>query len=111
MILSLSLNNKTLIVKIRGELDHHTAEEIRNEIDHELDNNAVKNILFDFSELSFMDSSGIGVLMGRYKKILQRNGQAGVYQINSQVRRVFEISGLLRILKEFESKEQALENI
>jgi stage II sporulation protein AA (anti-sigma F factor antagonist) len=111
MPLDLWIDKQTLFVKIQGELDHHTAEEIRNQIDFELDNNRVKNILFDFSGLSFMDSSGIGVLMGRYKKVTQRNGQAGIYHINPQVRRIFEISGLLRILKEFKSKEQALENM
>lgn len=111
MPLSLWVDNQTLIVKIQGELDHHTAEEIRYEMDTELDNNRIKNILFDFSELKFMDSSGIGVLMGRYKRISQRNGRAGVYNINPQVRRIFEISGLLRIFKEFKSKEEALENI
>ncbi len=111
MSLNLKIDNETLIVEIQGELDHHTAEKIRDEIDYKLNNDKVKNILFDFSGLSFMDSSGIGVLMGRYKKISQRNGQAGVYNINSQVRRVFEVSGLLRIFKEFESKEHALENM
>lgn len=111
MPLELWIDKQTLIVKIQGELDHHTAEEIRNQIDYELDNNRVKNILFDFSGLSFMDSSGIGVLMGRYKKASQRNGQVGLYHINPQVRRIFEISGLLRILKEYKSKEQALENM
>lgn len=111
MSLNLNVEKETLIVKIHGELDHHTAEEVRNEIDNELDNNRVKNILFDFSALNFMDSSGIGVLMGRYKKIAQKNGQAGVYLINPQVRRIFEISGLLRIFKEHSNKEEALKNI
>ena len=58
-----------------------------------------------------MDSSGIGVLMGRYKKIAQRNGQAGVYKMNPQVRRIFEISGLSRIFKEFNTIDDAIENI
>ncbi|HHT51518.1 MAG TPA: anti-sigma F factor antagonist [Eubacteriaceae bacterium] len=111
MTLELCIDKQTLLVKIIGELDHHTAEEIRNAIDFELDNNSVRNILFDFSDLTFMDSSGIGVLMGRYKKVSKRNGQVGIYHINPQVRRIFEISGLLGILKEYKNKKQALENI
>ena len=111
MTLELWIDKQILFVKIKGELDHHTAKEIRNKIDFELDHNRVKNILFDFSELSFMDSSGIGVIMGRYKKISQKNGQVGIYHINPQVRRIFEISGLLRILQEFKSKEQAVDNM
>lgn len=111
MKLDIFIEKKSLIVKIKGELDHHTAKEIRDKVDSQLDNNRVENILFDFSEVSFMDSSGIGVLMGRYKKISQRNGQAGIYSINSQIRRVIEISGLLRIMKEYKSKDQALENM
>jgi|SRR5690554_4993769 len=111
MPMDIRIYHDTLIVKIQGELDHHTAEEIRNKLDNELENNNIINILFDFSDLKFMDSSGIGVLMGRYKRISQRNGQAGVYQINPQVRRVFEISGLLRIFKEFNDIDEALENM
>ena len=111
MQLELYTDKQTLFVKIIGELDHHTAEEIRNSIDFKLDNSSVKNILFDFSDLTFMDSSGIGVLMGRYKKVSKRKGQVGIYHINPQIRRIFEISGLPGILKEYKSKKQAIENI
>ena len=79
MPMNIKTHHNTLIVKIQGELDHHTAEGIRDELDNKLENQRIKNIIFDFSGLHFMDSSGIGVLMGRYKKIAQRNGHCLLY--------------------------------
>jgi stage II sporulation protein AA (anti-sigma F factor antagonist) len=98
----------TLIVHFNGELDHHSAEYVRQKIDNEIIKSTTKNIIFDFSNLSFMDSSGIGVIMGRYKNIQKLNGKAVVININEQVRRVFELSGMMKIIPGYENVETAL---
>ncbi len=59
-----------LIVTMTGELDHHSAEEVRNIIDDRLDREDLNKLILDFSKVNFMDSSGIGVVIGRYKKII-----------------------------------------
>ena len=63
-----------LVVSLKGELDHHTADRVRRYIDHRLENPTIKNIVMDIKNLTFMDSSGIGVLIGRYKIISKRAG-------------------------------------
>lgn len=103
--------NENLIVKLDGELDHHTAEEIRQEIDKEIDKNNSKNVIFDLSKMNFMDSSGIGVVIGRYKKVSKLGGQVAVVNVNSRVERIFKMSGLFNIVKKFENKNQAIERL
>ncbi|QZY56361.1 anti-sigma F factor antagonist [Crassaminicella profunda] len=100
-----------LIVKLNGELDHHTAEEIREEVDKEIDNNNIKHIIFDLEDMNFMDSSGIGVVIGRYKKVQKLGGQAGVINMNHRVERIFKMSGLFNIIKKFENKNEAIERL
>ncbi|WDU81986.1 anti-sigma factor antagonist [Caloramator sp. Dgby_cultured_2] len=58
-----------LIVKLMGELDHHSAEEVRIKIDNKIDETGLNKVIFDFAGVNFMDSSGIGVIIGRYKKL------------------------------------------
>ena len=62
--------NRTLIVKIMGEIDHCSSKEIKTKTDKEYKRLNNKNILFDLSNVTFMDSSGIGVIMGRYKNVI-----------------------------------------
>lgn len=98
----------TLIIRIIGELDHHTAEYVRQKIDGELLKSTTRNIIFDFSELSFMDSSGIGVIIGRYKNILKLNGKAAVVNTNDQIMRILDMSGILKIIPVYKSLDDAV---
>lgn len=103
--------DNNLIIALNGELDHHSAEEIREEIDKKIDSNNIKNIIFDFKDMNFMDSSGIGVVIGRYKKVNKLGGQAAVININNRVERIFKMSGLFNIVRKFENKQQAIESL
>lgn len=98
----------TLIIGIKGELDHHTAEYVRQKIDSEILKSTTRNIVFDFSELSFMDSSGIGVIIGRYKNILKLNGKAAVVNISDQIMRILSMSGILKIIPVYKSLDDAV---
>ncbi|MCI1944311.1 anti-sigma F factor antagonist [Clostridium luticellarii] len=100
-----------LIVSIKGELDHHSAEEVRNKIDDRLDRDGLNKLIMDFSGVSFMDSSGIGVVIGRYKKLNLRKGSMCITGATDLVKRVFELSGLFKIVKLYGSVEEAIENI
>ncbi|MCT4604503.1 MAG: anti-sigma F factor antagonist [Marinisporobacter sp.] len=100
-----------LVIQLNGELDHHTAEGIREEVDKEIDKNNIKNIIFDLEGMHFMDSSGIGVVIGRYKKVQKLGGQAGVINMNNRVERIFKMSGLFNIIKKFENKNEAIERL
>lgn len=103
-------NGHTLIVNLSGELDHHSAEKIREEIDLTMDK-GFKNLIFNFSKVSFMDSSGIGVIIGRYKKVQRKGGITCITCLSDKIKRIFDISGLFKIIPYYSSDEDALEKI
>ncbi|CAG7840803.1 anti-anti-sigma factor [Clostridium novyi B str. ATCC 27606] len=100
-----------LIVHMDGELDHHTAEEVRNRLDDRIDRNGVNKLIMNFLNVSFMDSSGIGVVIGRYKKVSTRGGKVCMIGAIGAVKRVFELSGIFKIIPLYDNVEEALANI
>lgn len=108
MKVDFSNKGTTLIASIVGELDHHTAEYIKQKMDYEIIKSTTKNVIFDFSNVTFMDSSGIGVILGRYKNVVKLNGKAAVASVNSQIKRLFDMSGIQKIMPVFDSVENAV---
>lgn len=104
-------NNKNiLVVHLKGELDHHNAGEVRNKIDDMLARTNSLNLIMDFSGVNFMDSSGIGVVIGRYKKLLNKKGKVSVSNASGSVKRVFELSGMFKIIPLYNSTDEAINN-
>ncbi|URZ00166.1 anti-sigma F factor antagonist [Clostridium felsineum] len=103
--------NGKLVVSIIGELDHHSSEEIRNKIDDHIKFKGYKNVILDFSNVTFMDSSGIGVVIGRYKKLTSFGGNICVVGPKESVKRIFELSGMLKIINIYASLDKAVRNI
>lgn len=89
----------TLVVKPEGELDQDSAKEMREIIDREITIKKIKNLVLDFNKVSFMDSSGIGVIAGRYKLIASLGGKTMLIRANPQVDKILELSGLKKILE------------
>ena len=89
--------NNTIVAYLNGELDHHSAEYIRIKIDYYTYTS--KNLVFDFKNVSFMDSSGIGIIIGRHKKITAKNGQVFLINLNKTIKKVIELSGISKIVK------------
>ncbi|AGK97847.1 MAG: anti-sigma F factor antagonist [Clostridium sp.] len=104
-------NEDKLIVKLTGELDHHSAEEVRNKIDDRIARNGSNKVILDFSNVNFMDSSGIGVVIGRYKKLSMKKGEICIANVQESVKRVFELSGMFKIIKLYKSVQEAIEVI
>lgn len=88
----------TPVFKISGELDHHTAAAVREKLDKAILLDGARNIVLDFKNLRFMDSSGIGVLLGRYKLIKKKGGRIYVKNVGRQVDKIFTLSGLYQVL-------------
>ncbi|MCM1043467.1 MAG: anti-sigma factor antagonist [Corallococcus sp.] len=97
MEIAYSVEGKNLIIKLIGELDEHAAVSARNKIDNLLERN-YNAIIFDMSRLSFMDSTGIGVMIGRYKIIKQKGAVAYVRAPSATVDKIFKMSGLYEIM-------------
>ena len=75
-----------------------TTEKLRRKIDNEITRFLPRKVIFDFSNVSFMDSAGIGMLLGRYKVIKMLGGQLELLNVNRQIEKIFEISGILKII-------------
>ena len=102
---------RCLIVRLNDELDHHNAIKIREKTDKLIDRNHVKHIIFDFSGTDFMDSAGIGVIMGRYIKMVFLGGKVAVTNVSSAIDRIIRLSGLYKIIEKYETVESALQNM
>ena len=82
-----------------GELDEYSASKLRKELDAIIENNLLaKKFIFDLSGVTFMDSTGIGMFLGRYKKIRSLNACVFVTGISSNIEKIFEISGLFKLI-------------
>lgn len=92
--------DRTLVVNLDGDLDHHLSQLIRIPIDEKIDKNGIDAVVFDFKNTGFMDSSGIGLIMGRYKLLSRKGGKVFVTNVSPAIKRIFEISGLYKIVCE-----------
>ena len=111
MFIGFDRKDATLVVTLVGELDHHSSEIVRIKVDNKIEELGSQNIIFDFNGVNFMDSSGIGVVMGRYKKISSTGGKACVINLKSQIKRVFELSGLFKIIPEYKDIQEAVSSL
>ena len=96
----------TLIIHQPKEFDHHNCRNLRYETDLLMAENYVSRIIFDFTRTRFMDSSGIGVLLNRYKQM--KAGHTSFYGACPQVMRVLKVAGILGLMHQYESKEEAI---
>ena len=90
---------KILIFNITEELDHHTVEKIRRRADYEIEKYIPRKVILDFNKVSFMDSAGIGLILGRYKNISFLGGELEVVNVSSQVIKILNMSGLSKIIE------------
>ncbi len=97
-----------LIVRLVGELDHHEAELLRGRWKDMIYKNAVKHVILNLEAVTFMDSSGLGVVLGRYKEVLQLGGEMVVCSVTPAIERLFDMSGLFKIVRLEENETFAL---
>lgn len=97
MALKLENNENSLTAYLDGELDHHSAKGIREEIDETIERIKPETLTLDFRNVSFMDSSGIGLVMGRYRAMQMFNGKVVVKNASKHIRKVMRLAGLDRL--------------
>ena len=93
------LKKGVLTVAIGGELDEKSARETREYLDDAIKNYRFDRMILDFGEVEFMDSTGIGVLLGRYNLLRSEGAELCVTKVKPQIDKVFRISGLYQIIK------------
>ncbi|MBO9129816.1 anti-sigma F factor antagonist [Bacillus sp. 165] len=109
--INLEVKQSVLCIRLAGELDHHTAEKLRREVTDKIEKEAINHIVLNLEKLSFMDSSGLGVILGRYKHIKSLGGEMVVCAISPAVKRLFEMSGLFKIIRLEPNEENALQTL
>jgi stage II sporulation protein AA (anti-sigma F factor antagonist) len=101
------IEDKVLVFEITEELDHHITEIIRRRIDYEIQRFMPKRVILDFNRVVFMDSAGVGLVIGRYKTASSYGTKLEMINVNSKIRRVFEMSGVLKIIPIIEEPKMA----
>lgn len=109
--IELEHGSKALIVRLKGELDHHTAEAVKARMEEAISRGNVSHVIVNMKELNFMDSSGLGVILGRYKQVSGRGGKMVLCEVGPSVYRLFEMSGMFKILAVMENERQAISSL
>ncbi len=104
-------HRKALIVRLKGELDHHSAEAVKARLEEAIERGDGLYMILSLRDLEFMDSSGLGVILGRYKQIMSKGGRMIVCGVNSNMYRLFEMSGLFKIITMEDSEKSALSSL
>ncbi len=99
--------SRTLVLKVTEEIDQCIADKIRRKLDNEIEIYSPRKVIFDFNGIEFMDSSGIGMVLGRYKLVKMLGGTFEIINVNKRLKRIFDMSGVSRIIdiKEDSNKE------
>lgn len=99
--------NDIYIVELKGDIDHYTSEKIKRAIYLNTGKYARKMII-DLRDVEFMDSSGIGMILGRYREIKERNGEIAITGVKGNMERIFNMSGLYKIISKYDTIGDAL---
>ncbi len=111
MQISFFNRGSTLVARLKGELDHHCAEYVRNRIDAEIIKSTTRNLIIDLGGVSFMDSSGIGIVMGRYRNINRLNGRTVVVAASPQIRKLLGMSGMQKFVPVCDRMDDAIKHL
>ena len=90
--------DKLLLVKMTEEIDDNSVQKIRRRVDYEIERYMPKRVVFDFDSVTFMDSAGIGLIIGRYKFANMLGGKLEVTNLTNSVKKIFEMSGILKLI-------------
>ncbi len=99
MAVKIDTKGEVVTAYLSGELDHHTAKEMRENIDNAISLNMPTLLIIDFSDVSFMDSSGIGLVMGRYRLLSKTGAELHISGANEQIYKVMKLAGIERLAK------------
>ena len=99
MPVKIQIGEEIISAYLSGEIDHHTAQTVRRVIDGTAERRKPKLLVLDFTGVTFMDSSGIGVIIGRYKQIRARGGKTLIIRAKPQVDKLLELSGIKKIIE------------
>ena len=98
MEVNFTKKDRLLVIKFTEEIDHHTTEKVRRIADYEIERYIPRKVIFDFNNVSFMDSAGIGLILGRYKNALSLGIKVELINVNKSIYKILQMSGITRLL-------------
>ena len=108
MKIEFKLVRNTVVVKLKGELDMMITEKLRQEIDSKLEDKRVNNLIINLEKVTFIDSSGLGVIIGRYKKIASRKGRMYIVGASPSVEKILKFSGINKLIPIYKSEQDII---
>ena len=99
MSVEIQVSGETVTAYLSGELDHHSAKEMREAIDSAVELNMPARLVLNFKNISFMDSSGIGLVMGRYRNLKKTGAELYITGASEQIYKVMKLAGIERLAK------------
>jgi len=102
-----SKGKNSLIVNLCGEIDQYAAAELKGSIDVEIQSSSKPNVILNLEAVEMMDSSGIGLIVGRYKLTISLNRKFAICNASSAVKRMIELSGITKVINYFDSLIEA----
>lgn len=100
-------SKNAVVMYLSGELDQYAAAELKNKIDVEMENSDKKNLIMNMTDVTMMDSSGIGLIIGRYKFLQARGGKVFVCGGNNSVKKVITLSGIEKLIPYYNTLREA----
>lgn len=104
MPVTIEVNGNTMTARLSGELDHHHTQKLREEIDRSVQKEHPSRLILNFAGVEFMDSSGIGLVLGRYRLMQEREGSLVLCAMPPHIRRVMRVAGIANLEIEEESQ-------
>lgn len=108
MHLKFQMTDDILIASAFGELDHHSAAAVRDEIDRTMEAFHCRHLILDFEKVTFMDSSGIGVVLGRYNKVTKKGGRVFLAGCSEFVEKILYMAGVFTVVDKQKNVEDAI---
>ena len=102
---------RTLTINFDGEIDHHSCSELAVMADNAINRYVPQKLIFNFKNVKFLDSAGIGMIIGRYKKVMRFGGKAEMINVGKEAKRIFNMAGLFRIIPLIDEENKQVENI
>lgn len=105
--IQMAIKKNLLFIRLRGELDQSSTENLKFRVSEVIDKYYIKHIILNLENVGFMDSSGIGFIIGRYSQIKKRQGKIVICSMNNIIERIIILSGLKKICLIAKSEEEA----
>lgn len=109
--MSYKRTGRTLTISVSGDIDHHCAQRICADADKNFSISGARNMVIDLSGLGFMDSSGLGIIIGRYKNVTALGGKTALVITNETIKKLVSLSGLNKIIPVYGNVSAALKGM